>query len=913
MGNYKCVLLSLVLFFTFYAIAYSQNVGIGTTSPASKLDVSGGLTVGTSYAGTNAAPANGALIEGSVGIGTVLPTQALDVNGQIRMRTGAASGYIPVSDANGVMTWTDPAGLVSGNTLDQAYDEGGSGAGRTITADAGIVSIQGTDGLEVTGTLGSGASINSATGPRMFFNPSKAAFRAGNTNGSEWDDPNVGAWSFATGNSTTASGTSSIAMGNNTMASGDTSTAIGSNAAAFGIGSIALGSGTLASHDYSLALGYNTTASEIHATAMGYGTLAGGIVSTAMGFGTTASGQYSTAMGESTVASGDGSTSMGKNAWAVSDNATSMGLNTVAGGMSSLAMGESTNASGQNATAMGLNTTASAILSTAMGNGTTASGQFSTAFGETTGASGDNSTAMGKGTFAVGVGATAMGLNTMAVGISSTAMGDGTTANGDYTTVMGYNTTAGGISSTAMGTGTVASGVASMAMGSFTSASGDYSLAMGTNSTASGSSAVSIGSNNIASGATSTALGNNNTASGSNSFGAGTGNNTVGTASFAAGQSNIAEGDRSATIGRSNTVFGAEGQAFGTGLISNAFNEIVLGRYNNDIPANDPTSWDVNDRIFSIGNGSIGSLRSNAIVVMKNGNVGIGANTPGALLDVRGTAVFNEDGGNNDFRIEGDNKTHLFFTDASTDRIGIGNTSPLFDLHVGDGTLTAINTADTRIVSSNNTNSNRAAFLTHARDGAGNRIEGQFESDGQFNDAIIFGSSSSHPVYFRTGNATRMVLSGAGRLAIGNFTASYDLHMANNSAAKPTSPDWTVPSDERLKRDVHPFTDGLNTLQQINPVWFTYNGEAGMPQESGVGTVAQELQTVAPYMVDSWTYVGEEGESTEYLGVNYGPMYFIIINAIKEQQEVIVSQAEMIETMKKQINELQQKNLLGSQ
>jgi hypothetical protein len=59
-----------------------SNVGIGTATPASKLDVEGGVAIGTSYSGTSASPANGAIIEGRVGIGTSNPdnSAALDVS-----------------------------------------------------------------------------------------------------------------------------------------------------------------------------------------------------------------------------------------------------------------------------------------------------------------------------------------------------------------------------------------------------------------------------------------------------------------------------------------------------------------------------------------------------------------------------------------------------------------------------------------------------------------------------------------------------------------------------------------------------------------------------------------------------------------------------------------------------------------
>jgi len=52
---------------------------------------------------------------------------------------------------------------------------------------------------------------------------------------------------------------------------------------------------------------------------------------------------------------------------------------------------------------------------------------------------------------------------------------------------------------------------------------------------------------------------------------------------------------------------------------------------------------------------------------------------------VSGTeAVFNETGASVDFRVEGDTSTHLLFVDASTDRVGIGVSSPSTVLHIAD-------------------------------------------------------------------------------------------------------------------------------------------------------------------------------------------------------------------------------------
>ena len=69
---------------------------IGSGAPAlDKLDVYGGVAIGTGYAGVQTAPASGLLVQGNVGIGTANPQgYALDVNGTLTAGNILANGTI---------------------------------------------------------------------------------------------------------------------------------------------------------------------------------------------------------------------------------------------------------------------------------------------------------------------------------------------------------------------------------------------------------------------------------------------------------------------------------------------------------------------------------------------------------------------------------------------------------------------------------------------------------------------------------------------------------------------------------------------------------------------------------------------------------------------------------------------------
>lgn len=130
-----------------------------------------------------------------------------------------------------------------------------------------------------------------------------------------------------------------------------------------------------------------------------------------------------------------------------------------------------------------------------------------------------------------------------------------------------------------------------------------------------------------------------------------------------------------------------------------------------------------------------------------------------------------------------------------------------------------------------------------------------------------------------------------------------------DQAYKPGGGNWLAPSDRRLKTDVQPFTDGLNTLMAINPVSYRYNGEHNLNTEGEyIGVIAQDVQQVAPYMVeemalgqrveelpDGTERVLEEGEI--FLGYDGTAMTYILVNAVKElkqEKDALVAENEQL-------------------
>ena len=137
---------------------------------------------------------------------------------------------------------------------------------------------------------------------------------------------------------------------------------------------------------------------------------------------------------------------------------------------------------------------------------------------------------------------------------------------------------------------------------------------------------------------------------------------------------------------------------------------------------------------------------------------------------------------------------------------------------------------------------------------------------------------------FTTTSTERLRIDIFGNVGIGT-TAPDALFSVNGTASKPGGGSWSVFSDRRLKQDINPFKDGLSVINGIKPVTFRYNGKLGHPTDKTyVGVIAQEIQTVAPYTVDSFKAKlnPEDVTETDILRFDPNALTYISINAIKE-------------------------------
>ena len=105
----------------------------------------------------------------------------------------------------------------------------------------------------------------------------------------------------------------------------------------------------------------------------------------------------------------------------------------------------------------------------------------------------------------------------------------------------------------------------------------------------------------------------------------------------------------------------------------------------------------------------------------------------------------------------------------------------------------------------------------------------------------------------------------------GQIIINGNLNLASTSSLTVDVP-YTLTSDERLKNIQGSYNRGLKEILQVQPIVFAYKSDPAANEN--IGVIAQDVQKVFPEAVITMP--------SGYLGVDSDPMFFAMINSLKE-------------------------------
>jgi hypothetical protein len=813
-------------------------------------------------------------VSGNVGIGLSSPSAKLELRGAIKNSTVGDTTTI-------IFSRTAETGIPTGDGFRMKFNNNYYGAncdalvlekvdGQSANPDGGIVFTNtGNDGVEesaltIRGNGDVGIGIDS---PDYKLHVEGQSISGVSCSAS-------GDYSTVSGglNNTADGYRATICGGVDNVASGSTSAVGGgySNNSTGGYSVIGGGiSHTASGYSATIAGGAENTAAQSYSTVGGgivnyaggsRSTVSGGSNGTASGdYATVSGGFHNKARGYCSVVSGGGGSESYDSCSAVGDYSTiSGGSKNLASGQSSCIGGGENNVASGNASIVsgGLSNTASGINSVIAGgyahtasatNSTVSGGRINNATndyatvggGYTNQAIGENSTVSGG---ALGV----------AGGESATVCGGCfNRARGDYSVVSG----GGGFymydSCSAVGNySTISGGSKNYAPGHSSCIGGGYQhVASGQNSTIGG------GHTNTASGTWSTVGGGGeNSATGSNSTVAGGYNNSAGDgAAVGGGDSNEASSNMSTIAGGNGNTAGGQYSTIGGGWNNTAIGSrsTVSGGENNT----------TSGYHAAVGGGYSNSASGHYATVAG----GLNNTAEGQFSFAAGRrARANHDGAfvwadNHDIDFASSSEDQFLI--RASGGVGIGTNAPSAMLHVVNST------------------------------GYAGRFDGGLYVPGPIVVDNKVQAEDSDGLYFASDEGTiRMHVNNNGNIGIHTTSAAYPLDVSGTIRCSSV----IETSDDRLKTNVQTLDNALEKVERLRGVSFQWNAEGesvgATAGEKQIGVLASEVEQVFPELVSS----PEDG----YKSVDYTKLTAVLIEAVKEQQEMIEELRAEVEELK---------------
>ena len=169
---------------------------------------------------------------------------------------------------------------------------------------------------------------------------------------------------------------------------------------------------------------------------------------------------------------------------------------------------------------------------------------------------------------------------------------------------------------------------------------------------------------------------------------------------------------------------------------------------------------------------------------------------------------------------------------------------------------------------------------------------------GNFSCGQIYdnGASVSIGTALTTGASITYNSTGYATLGVGSVPATGNIRLNVNGITRSVA--YFATSDQKFKKDIKPIENALKTIESIYGKTYLWNKEANkeMNFDGGghSGFIAQELEKVLPHLVAT----GQNGDKA----VNYMELMPYLVEAIKEQQNLIKDQQVQIDELKKQIS-----------